>query len=215
MRQLASLISIVASVVIAGQASAADTKQPWEWTSQERAQARRDPAKRLERLRADAQERRSHPISSKSLPPLSDVIDGKRNPELYFPTELFEYLVRSAFVTLPGVYVHVVQQRTSDLFRNPADWDRFAAIVADYARVLQEEHGAADTLDKKAVDAIQSRKCAAEALALRDARQTFGKTRFDRMLYETVPVSMSRSYSADTNFEVSIGSALAREEHCQ
>jgi hypothetical protein len=209
------LISIVACVGISGQASAADTKQPWEWTAQERAQARRDPATRRERLRAGDQERRASRITAKNLPAAVDVIDGKRNPELYFSTELFEYLVRSAFGTLRDVYSHVVRQRTSDLFRNPADWDRFSAIVTDYARVLQEEDRAANALDKKAVSAIQSRKCAAEALAFREARRTFGKARFDRMLYETVPVSMSSSFSIDTDFDMSIGSALTREQNCQ
>jgi len=181
----------------------------------ERAEARRDPAKRLERLREDEAERRTWPASAKRLPPPADVINGAKHPELFFVTELFEYLVRSAFVTLPEAYPHVVRQRTSDLFRDDADWKRFAAIAADYAAVLRTEHDAANALDKKTVAAVQSRKCAAEARALRQARRTFGKTRFDRMLYETVPVSMTSSFSAGTDFEVSIGSALARDERCQ
>jgi len=198
MRAIAVALSIAFCVT-----AVAQTKPAWEWTSQERAQARRDPARRLERLRA-AGERRA-----------ADVIDGSRNPELYFVTELFEYLVRSAFVTLPDAFPHVVRQRTSDLFTRDADWKRFAAIVADYARVLRDEHDAANALDRSAVSAAQSRKCAAEARALREARRAFGKTRFDRMLYETVPVGMRTSFSADTNFETSIGSALARDERCQ
>jgi hypothetical protein len=193
------VLSLVASL---GIAVAADAKQPWEWTSRERADARRDPAKRRERLREDEAERRTWPASAKHLPPPADVINGAKHPELFFVTELFEYLVRSAFVTLPEAYPHVVRQRTSDLFKDDADWKRFASIAADYAAVLRTEHDA-------------ERKCAAEARALREARRTFGKTRFDRMLYETVPVSMESSFSADTNFEVSIGSALARDERCQ
>ena len=148
-------------------------------------------------------------------PANADVIDGGRHPELFFETELFEYLVQSAFVTLPEIYPQVIRQRSTDLFRNPADWKRFAAIVANYSSVLREEHRAANALDRSAISAIQSRKCSAEGLALREARRTFGRTRFDRMLYETVPVSMSRSYSIDTDFETSINSALGREERCQ
>jgi hypothetical protein len=198
-----------------GIAAAADAKQPWEWTSRERAEARRDPAKRRERLREDEAERRTWPASAKRFPPAADVINGARHPELFFVTELFQDLVRSAFVTLPDVYPQVVRQRTSDLFRNADDWKRFATITANYAAVLRTEHNAVNALDKNAVAAVQPRKCAAEARALRQARRTFGKTRFDRMLYETVPVSMVSSFSADTNFEVSIGSALARDERCQ
>ncbi len=206
-----------AFVIVAGLATAysaaAASKEPWQWTAQERAQARSDPAKRLERLRGDRAER-SRVRAMASSPAPADVIDGARNPELFFPTELFEYLVRSAFVTLPRAYPTVVRQRTSDLFKNPAEWERFAAIVADYAQVLREEKGAADALDASHVSAMQSTKCAAEANALREARRVFGKERFDRMLYETVPVSITRSFSMDTDFAKSIATALQREERC-
>ncbi|HEX3071004.1 MAG TPA: hypothetical protein VHX14_20715 [Thermoanaerobaculia bacterium] len=214
-RRFAGLIALIVCVCLVNPSAIASTKQPWEWTPQERAEARRDPAKRLERLHDGGSERRALGVSAKSVAPVADVIDGSRHPELFFETELFEYLVQSAFVTLPEIYPQVIRQRSSDLFRNPADWKRFASIVANYSLVLKEEHGAANALDRSAISAIQSRKCVAEARALREARRAFGKTRFDRMLYETVPVSMSRSYSIDTDFETSINSALGREERCQ
>jgi hypothetical protein len=215
MRVTASLLSILACMSIVGPLAAGDTKPPWEWTSQERALARRDPAKRLERLHNDDAERRALRISAKSMPSVADVIDGARHPELYFSTELFEYLVRYAFVTLPDIYPQVTRQRASDLFKDTSDWKRFTSIVANYAEVLKEEQSAANALDKSAVAAMQSRKCVAEARAFREARRTFGKARFDRMLYETVPVSMKTSFSIDTDFETSIASALQREERCQ
>jgi hypothetical protein len=215
MRRVAGLILLIVCASVVDSSAIASTKQPWEWTPQERADARRDPAKRLERLRDGKSEAGAFGASAKSVAPIADVIDGGRHPELFFETELFEYLVQSAFVTLPEIYPQVIRQRSTDLFRNPADWKRFAAIVANYSSVLREEHSAANALDRSAISAIQSRKCAAEALALREARRTFGRTRFDRMLYETVPVSMSRSYSIDTDFETSINSALGREERCQ
>jgi hypothetical protein len=215
MRHVVAVLSIVTCLSIAGTADAAETKQPWEWTSQERAQARRDPVKRLERLQAEDVERRASRISAKSVPAVADVINGAKHPELYFPAELFEYLVRYSFATLPAIYPQVTRQRSSDLFRNIADWNRFSVIVADYAKILKEEQNAANALDKGAVSAMQSRKCAAEARAFREARSTFGKARFDRMLYETVPVSMKTSFSIDTDFETSIGSALEREKRCQ
>jgi hypothetical protein len=178
---------VLSLVACLGIAAAADAKQPWEWTSRERAEARRDPAKRRERLREDEAERQTWPASAKRLPPSAEVINGAMHPELFFVTELFEYLVRSAFVTLPEAYPHVVRQPTSDLFKDDADWKRFAAIAADYAALLRTKHDATNALDKNAVPALQSRKCTAEARALRQARRAFGKTRFDRMLYETVP----------------------------
>jgi hypothetical protein len=215
MRRLAGVISLMVCLSLTGSSAAASPKQPWEWTPQERAEARRDPARRLERLREGKSGQRAFGVSSSSMVHAADVIDGSRHPELFFATELFEYLVRSAFVTLPEVYPQVIRQRSTDLFRSQADWERFAAIVANYSLVLTEENGAANALDKSVLSAIQSRKCIAEGRALREARRTFGKARFNRMLYETVPVSMSRSYSVDTDFETSINSALSREERCQ
>jgi len=215
MRRFAGVMSLIACTRLMVLPAAASTKQPWEWTPQERAEARRDPAKRLERLRDGRSEPRALGVSAKSVAPVADVIDGGKHPELFFVAELFEYLVQSAFVTLPEVYPQVIRQRSTDLFRSPEDWKRFAAIVANYSLVLKEEHGAANALDRSALSAIQSRKCIAEARALREARRTFGKARFDRMLYETVPVSMSRSYSIDTDFETSINGALGHEERCQ
>jgi hypothetical protein len=197
-----------------------NAKQPWEWTSAERAQARRDPEKRIERVHAYQSNSRPSRTSSSALsypnfPPVGDVIDGSRNPELYFVTELFEILVRSSFVTLPAAYPKVVRQRTSDLFKDGADWDRFVAIVAEYADVLKGEKTAAAALSKTGVTEIQARKCAAAARALQESRRTFGPIRFDRMLYETVPRSMRTTFSIDTDFEKSIGDALEREGRCQ
>lgn len=208
-------IGVALLVMTMSVSAAAAQRQPWEWLPAERAQARNDPAKRIERLQANDQDRRAAWMSSQRRSAPADVIDGSRNPELYFVTELFEYLVRSSFVTLPQVYPHVVRQRTKDLFTNPADWNRFAGIVADYAKVLREEQRAANALDAGAVSVVQSRKCTAERQALREARRVFGKTRFDRMLYETVPTSMRTTFSADTDFSTVTAKALEREAHCQ
>jgi hypothetical protein len=138
-----------------------------------------------------------------------------KHPELFFVTELFELLVQSAFVTLPRVYSEVIRQRSTDLFRNRADWNRFATIVADYSAVLKDEGATAAGRDRGDASALQSRNCFAEARALREARDTFGQMRFDRMLYETVPLSMSRAFSVDGDFETSIKSALERDRRCQ
>lgn len=192
-------------------------KAPWEWTASERAQARRDPLLQRERVAAFAAKQRTQPQgrSAEAVSPGADVIDGSRNPELYFTTELFEILVRSSFVTLPDAYPHVVRQRTSDLFTTAEDWDRFRAITSDYADVIRQEKEAAEALDSARVSELQELKCAAAARAIREARRAFGRTRFDRMLYETVPPSMKTFFSADTDFQLSVGKAQEREERCQ
>lgn len=99
---------------------AARVERPWEWTTAQRAAALRDPLKRLDRLRNDQGG------------PSSDVLDARRNPELFFPTELFEQLVRLGFMMMPGNYSKSVAQRSSDLFRDPAEWERFGVLVVDF-----------------------------------------------------------------------------------
>lgn len=90
---------------------------------------------------------------------------------------------------------------------------RFKAIAAEYAAVLGQEKSAADRLDGGAVAGLADAKCQAAARALRASREAFGRERFDRMLYETV--RHTKSFSADTNFEIAIGRAVEREQRCQ
>src|SRR4051794_21741879 len=74
MRRLAGVISLIVCVSVVGSSARASTKQPWEWTPQERADARRDPAKRLERLRDGRSEPRALGVSAKSMATAADVI---------------------------------------------------------------------------------------------------------------------------------------------
>lgn len=187
-------------------------KPAWEWTSSERAQARRNVDERRQRVAAFTARQ---PSQAMSVPGAADVIDGRRDPQLFFAIELFEHLVRSSFVALPEAYPQVVQQRSSDLFRQPAEWEQFAAIVSEYAALVRQEVNAAKALDVHRIQALQSDKCVAGARALREARHAFGRERFDRMLYETVPVGIVASFTADTDFDRLIASAREREEGCQ
>lgn len=195
--------------------AAAPPKPPWQWTAQERAAALRDPSARSERIRAFEQKGRAARVQGGRVGNVADVIDGTAHPELYFPTQLFEHMVRVAFGMPPGAYRHVLLQNSTDLFSDKADWDRFVKIAAPYAAVLNEEKTKADALDRAGVTAIQSRKCAAEAQALREARRVFGKERFDRMLYEAVTPGMVTTFTPDTDFDTSIGKTLEREERCR
>jgi hypothetical protein len=186
------------------------------WSAEQRAAVRWDIAKRAERVaehqQRRAQQRRLAPAESRSLP--ADVIDGSRDPELFFPSQLFEILVRSSFVTLPRAYPHVVAQRTSDLFRQPKEWEQFASAVSDYAALLRNERLAADRLDRSAVVSLEQTKCRAAAKALSDVRSLFGRERFDLMLYEVVPPTMVETYTSDTDFETVVTNAMRRERGC-
>ena len=196
--------------------AAAPTKRAWEWTPAERAQARRSDELRRGRVEAHRAKLRSGPMgTASSMPAPADVIDGSRNPELFFVTELFEILVRNSFVTMPNTWPHVVRQRTTDLFRDPEEWTRFAAVVTEYADVLRQQNVAAEALDRKRVSEMQAVKCNAGSRALRKARAEFGAPRFNRMLYEVVASGMTTTFSADTDFAVAISKAQEREERCQ
>ena len=205
-RLVIMLIVGVAQLLLAAPPPASTQREPWEWSAQERAAARRDPTKRLERLR-------SYESNQNKVPPLADVLDASKNPELFFSTELFENLVRFGFVMLPETYQYVVAERSSDLFRDHADWERFGVIVREYADVLRQEKSSADALDTDGVSKANAAKCAASARALRAARKEFGRERFDRMLYETA--RFKRTYSLDTDLDGVIRRAREREEQCQ
>lgn len=206
-------IALVMTCIMTASSAFADRKPAWEWTAAERAAARRDPAKRLQRLHAHEAEQKA--ALGRTPLPSADVIDGGSNPELFFVTELFEILVRSAFVSFPGRYYPAVRQRSSDLFRDPAEWERFIFITTEYADVLEQERAAANAGDKTRVSSLQALKCAAAARALRESHRTFGRARFDRMLYETVTPGLKTTFSMDTDFNLSINKALEREEMCQ
>jgi hypothetical protein len=168
-------------------------KAPWNWTVPERVAALKDPAQRAARVR-EHYERQARPGREADLVGPTDVIDGNLHPELFFPTELMESLVRSAFVTLPSVYPTVVRRRTSDLFREEQEWVRFSEIAAPLAAALRKERVIAENSTGATASALsalglQPEICAALSEALRKSRNSFGKERFERMLYEVVPQS--------------------------
>lgn len=204
---------------------AGDGKPPWAWTAAERSNARLDPAKRAARRaeqRARAMARGGADASRAGA--TAEVLDGDANPELFYPTELFESLVRSAFVSLPQIYPRVVRERSSDLFRDAREWERFADIVAPFAAALAEERYLLDVQSKgdpsttpRAIQrlvVLRQQKCGLLGQAISTARASFGRERFDRMLYETVPRGSSVSFSPG-GLESADAIQLQREETCR
>lgn len=188
-------------------------RAPWAWTTAERVTARRDPLQRLDRLRtADA----NRALEPKSLdqPKPADLIDGATHPELFFPSELFEHLVTSGFVALPQAYPEVVRQRSSDLFRERRDWDRLGVIVNKYVEFLKADRAGRPSATTSR-GSENSTRCKASADALEEARRTFGRDRFDRMLYEAVAPSLYRTFSVATDLEKVIEVAVSKERRCK
>lgn len=199
-------VALVTTASIAQQPSRA--KAPWQWTLEERTDARRDPTLRAERVRTARRDRQSRPPA--------DVIDGRLHPELFFPSELFDQLIYSSFVSLPQTYPRYVAQTSRDLFRNPAEWRRFEELTREYASVLAEEHQILDTRRSDArLGQVRSSKCAAKARALRAVRKEFGRDRFDALLYEVVAPPRTSTYLHEETIDESIETLKRNEASCQ
>ena len=204
----------------------AQARAPWQWSARERAAAISDPAQRSKRLREHEErnakrERRSPHASVEG----GDVFHGSTHPELFFPTELYRSLVTAAFIRLPTIYYLVVEQHTSDLFLDPADWEYLRSVSTEYVSLIAREEAlrsqralgvkAERSQLEREIAAIQRDECVAMAAALRTLRARFGRERFDRTLYEVQTPSLSVSFSHSDAVEPHVRRALAVEENCQ
>ena len=176
-------------------------RAPWEWTVEERIRDRSDPVKAQERVAAA---RASDSFvghirtSSTSGSPQGDVIDGRRNPELFLPFELFRIFVSAAFTEDPtgrSVYRDgCIQDSTIPLPSN--FWIRLEQITSTYittlnhARALNRQAGAAEGAERARLEQqsqeIQAKQCQRLAENLEAVRSAFGRRFFDRFLYEAV-----------------------------
>jgi hypothetical protein len=202
-------------------------KPAWQWTLEERLQSRFDPNARRARVAAAAarEARRTLPGRKIDHSRFADEIDGKSNPELFVPTELFESLVYSGFVSLPRVYGRWVRQQTDDLFADSSEWDELGRISAGYAAVLRSERALLDESATAAparraeitreLDRIHEQLCAAEATALRAARRSFGSERLDRFLYTVIAPSGVTGVSDRSDAATEARALRLREERCQ
>jgi hypothetical protein len=183
-------------------------KQPWQWTRDERLRARFDPESRAQRL---FESRRLEHSKQRS----GDVLNGRRHPELFMPTELFERFVRDAMVLFPRAAPQTFLQESDDLFLKKSEWSDLTRLVVDYGIAIAEEEKALKTHGD--VAAARTRSCAAEAVAFRRVRARFGRERFDRFLYTVVAPHMSRSSSPSTvkQDEAAIAELMRRETECQ
>lgn len=184
------LTSIAAVLLIAGTASAqlpsagpATEKRSWEWTLQERLALRLDPAA----IKARQLSREVNDPASKSQiktdppeSPLSYSIDGRVHPELLLPHEIFESLM-TAFTPdedrrqryREGVRAGILAAG----FEYEQFWSLLSSVTGEYARYKYGAGGGTHDLEEQ---------CRLSAAALTQARQVFGKERFDRFLYEVV-----------------------------
>jgi hypothetical protein len=219
-------IRVILVVLLAAAAQGQPGKASWNWSIEERLEARFDVQQRAKRVSRHIEHQRGkNAIAPTSAASLGDVIDGKVNPELFLPTELFRALVFSGFVTQPKFYPLGVRQTSDDLFLAEAEWDELRDLVREYAANLEQERDliaestAADVTRKKAISAeiekLRLQQCAASAAALRRARAQYGVERFNRFLYTVVARPITRFVAHVDSDPETIATLRRKEEACQ
>ena len=182
-------------------------RKPWEWTLEERIAARTSPEAVRARMKnvpgvkandATATDERSY------RKPLADQFDGKDNPELFLPHQVFDLLLKFAFTTDAEMARGFRRHLTPDVVKHgfPRDfWFRLegisAAYVADYRaqrallETIRQQTGKDREKSEQRLELKHRDACRSRADALAAARHEFGRERFDRFLYEVVVVGMT------------------------
>lgn len=190
------VLYVAVMVLAAATADAQRRKAPWEWTLEERLTARCDP--KLARARADRYRewasKEELSIKSGRRPSdnsgIVDVIDGKQNPELFLPHELFESLIRKGFVGDTWRDFMAEEIPKAGL---PEDfWERLEhiapALIDVMLRMDQLLEGGRNATEaernalNEALTALHQDLCRERADALARAQAEFGKP-LDRLLY--------------------------------
>ena len=198
----------VSNVLIGG---APQSKVPWDWTIEDRLAARFDPDKNRERqlayeakypqaAGANAQNVAAEGVEMPARQQHVHMIDGSRNPELFFAYELFDGLMSG----LTPDESQRVRQRA--YFRpsiralgydDEAFWRSLESVSAKYLPLcFPTTHPIRSAEVKAAAEA----RCRERYDALEAARALFGRRRFDVLLYTVVaPVSQYSSATFDAN----------------
>ena len=196
-------------------------KPAWQWTLDERLAKRFDPEARRARIaakiavEADFQKK----VEAAGLPPLEgagdfaersrredlDVINGRQNPELFLPVELFGNLLLDAFPPGgidPTEYRSMIESRAAALGFGTDLWPRLrrlAAPVLEFDRkrekLARTNPSAVHIHDGAKMDADELIFCRDRADALAKAEAEFGKEPFLRLLYEAVVPSSEVTYT--------------------
>ena len=168
----------------------ATKKEAWEWSEDERIAARLDPDAIKQRATAHlahAEGQSEHDAGDRF------VIDGKENPELFLPFELFTSLVSAVDPSLTerdrGIHRALFEPGLVKMGYDPAKvWKDLQASAAMYfaARELARK---SDTTEDSS--AAQVRICRARYDSIKFARDRFGGNAFDRLLYTVVAPTLT------------------------
>jgi hypothetical protein len=175
-------------LAVATTLSAADqSRQPWNWTTAQRVVDRYDSQHAADRRAAfgpGLTESASNGPNARQF-----VLDGRRNPELFMPHELFDVLLTGV---APDARLRNKQRDSLDpalatLGYTSDFWSSLASAAAEYLSIRFPT-----TSPSSAANDADIRRCTARYEALQRARQTFGAATFDRLLYTVVAPTVTR-----------------------
>lgn len=199
MRTVMVLAAFAAAVTAVPQAP----REPWKLTLDARIALRTNAVLARERVRQTARRQPSSASSENQPMPWVDKFNGQTHPELFLPYQVFDQLMRLAFLSDPQS-AHVVRQGfVRDVKRHglPSDfWERLRAVSSifigdvlarrDLAGSLRQQDGPARGRLEEALELKHNDICRSRADALAAARREFGPERFDRFLYEVIATNM-------------------------
>lgn len=184
-------------------------KPAWLWTSDERI---------VERFDRDAMRTRRERMGNRLrlAPPNTYVIDGKQDPELFFPWELLDGLLQAIAVE-PSRAAHVRASYRSAIKDNNWDYDTFwrevdsATAVYANTRKQQADHRLqlAHARKREGIPVnggisphLVNELCSDRAEALTKLRRVLGRESFDRFLYAAVAPGMTSWMSSERDAEM-------------
>ena len=173
-------------------------KQPWEWTDEERIATLlndADAAARVGRETASSSAARVETTAHPDAPRPYDVIDGSRDPHLFFEFELFDRLVTMAFADDEATRRAYRAMKDQHLQRlgMPADlWQRLEPLVVPYRATRTRHRELASSGPRgngRELALIRSQLCRDRVAAIAAARTEFGP-QFSKFLYSAIAPTM-------------------------
>jgi hypothetical protein len=200
MHKILLLVAVIATVPLIAQSP----KEPWLLTLEERIALRTDDAAAAARVRADRASERpavTYKVDGTGSDPAAtvyDVIDGSRDPQLFFPHELFDSLTRMAYADEFATRRAYRESKEDELraIGLPADfWESLEVITAAYRADRKDEQHLAlsqrpEAEKHAAKEVTYERMCRDRRAAMREAQERFG-AKFTQFLYTAVARSIT------------------------
>lgn len=201
MHKMLLLAAVIATVPLIAQSP----KEPWMLTVEERIALCTDDAAAAARVRADRASERpavTYKVDGTASDPagtLYDVIVGSRDPQLFFPHDLFDNLAKMAYAEEFETRLAYRESKEDDrkAIGLPADfWESLEVISAAYRADRRDaEHYALSQRPESekhaAKEVAYKRMCRDRRAAMREAEERFG-AKFTQFLYTAVAPTMTR-----------------------